>query len=79
MSVLFYKFVNNKRSCKSGIGPIKENDGIITNDDHEQSEIFNTYYSSVWTDDNGILPDFPRPVAIDTDITDIVFTSSNVL
>ena len=53
--------------------------GTITNDDHEKSEIFNTYYSSVWTDDNGILPDFPRRVSNDTNIADIVFTSSNVL
>ena len=34
---------------------------------------------SVWTDDNGILPDFPCRVPIDTNIADIVFTSSNVL
>ena len=57
----------------------KNNDGTITNDHHEKSEIFNTYYSSVWTDDNGILPDFPRHVPNDTNIADIVFTSSNVL
>ena len=35
--------------------------------------------STVWTDDNGILPDFPRRVPNDTNIADIVFTSSNVL
>ena len=75
----FYKFANNKLSCTIGIGPIQNNDGTITNDDHEKSEMFNTYYSSVWTDDNGILPDFPRRVPNDTNIADIVFTSSNVL
>ena len=30
----------------------------------------------VFGDDNGILPDFPRRVPIDTNIADIVFTSS---
>ena len=53
-------------------------DMTITNDDHEKSNIFNTYYSSVWTDDNRILPDFPRRVPIDINIADIVFTSSTV-
>ena len=37
------------------------------------------YYSSIWTDDNDILPDFKHRVPIDTNIADIVFTSSNVL
>ena len=32
-----------------------------------------------WTDDNGILPDFPRRVSIDINIADIIFTSSNAL
>ena len=54
-------------------------DGTITNDHHEKSKIFNTYYSRVWTDDNGMLPDFPSRVPIDTNIADIVLTSSNGL
>ena len=72
----FYKFVNNKFSCKSGIGSIKGNYGTITNDDHENSDIFNMYHSSFWTDDSAILHNFLRYVSIDTNF---VFTSSNVL
>ena len=56
-----------------------KNDGTITNDYHEKCDIFNMYYSSVLTDDNGKLIHFPRRVPIDTNIVDIVFTSSNVL
>ena len=74
-NVGYYKFVNNKLSCTSGIGPIKKMYGAITLDDHEKYEIFNTYCSRVWTDDNGILLDFPRRVPVDTNIPDIAFKS----
>ena len=37
------------------------------------------WQTMTYRDDNGILPDFPRRVPIDTNIADIVFTSSNVL
>ena len=37
------------------------------------------HYSSDWTDDNDILPDFFNHVPIDTNIADIAFTSFNVL
>ena len=78
MSVIFTNLLITNLDVKSH-WPNKKNDETITNDYHEKHEIFNIYYSSVWTDDNGLLIHFPRRFPFDPNIADIVFTSSNVL
>ena len=55
----FYKFVNHKLSSRSGIAPLKNVHGTIIINDDEKANLLNTYFHSVFTVDNGILPNFP--------------------
>ena len=59
----FYRFVNRKLSCKSGIGPLKADSGKLV-DDTEKAEMLNSYFTGVLlsTVDDGILPHFARRV-----------------
>ena len=76
MSILFINLLIRNLDINVALAQIK-NDGTIAYDDHEISKIFNAYYISVWTDDSGISPDFPRRIPDYTNIIDIVFKSSN--
>jgi len=58
----FYRFVNRKLSCKSGIGPLKADSGKLVVDDTEKAEMLNNYFTGVSTVDDGILPHFARRV-----------------
>ena len=48
----FWKYVNNKLKRKTGIGPICRPDKSKTNNDREKADIFNTYFSSVFVNEN---------------------------
>ena len=52
----FYKFVNRKLSCKSGVGPLRSSDGSIVVSDVDKASLLNEYLASVCTIDNGIIP-----------------------
>lgn len=52
----FYKFVNSKTTCRSGISDIRCPDGSLTSDAQHKCEILNNYFSSVFTTDNGSSP-----------------------
>ena len=54
----FYTFVNNKMSCKSGIGPLRDNQGAIVTGDLQRANLLNDYFSSACSVDNGITPAF---------------------
>ena len=55
----FYRFVNGKLSCESGVGPLTADcDKLIL--DTEKAERLNSYFMSVITADDGNLPDFGR-------------------
>ena len=43
----FYKFVNWRLSCKSGIGALRDNIGRLITDDNQRADMLNTYFSSV--------------------------------
>jgi len=58
----FYRFVNRKLSCKSGIGLLKADSGKLVVDDTEKAEMLNNYFTGVSTVDDGILPHFARRV-----------------
>ena len=67
---MFYKYVNSKMACKSGIGSLKAADGTLLTSDTAKAELLNEYFVSVCTTDNGTLPviDFgvPEEVQLDT-------------
>ena len=52
----FWKFVRSKTTTRTGIGYLKnENDNTVT-DDKDNAEIFNSYFSSVFTAQNINIP-----------------------
>jgi hypothetical protein len=67
----FYKFVNSRLSCKSGVGAIRANNGETVTNDKKKAEMLNDYFCSVGTQDNGILPDFPSVMPSD-DVLDTI-------
>lgn len=66
-----YRFVNKKTSCRSGIGSLRTaTAGKYATTDTEKANLLNEYFSSVCTEDNGIIPPFnvnlPAGIALDT-------------
>ena len=74
----FYKFVNGKLSNTSGIAPLLDSAGNLLMSDYDKSNLLNSYFQSVFTTDNGILPNFPSRFPPDTPsiINDIHITPS---
>lgn len=75
----FYKFLNNKLTCKSGVGPLRLDTGILATDDTIKATALNDYFCSVFTHDDGRLPVFPRRVANNVSIDTIDFSPSVIL
>jgi len=75
----FYRYVNGKLSCKSGVGPLKSGFNKIIVSDVEKAELLNNYFSSVFTIDDGVFPKFCRRVDNDTFISEINFFSAEIV
>ena len=72
----FWKYVKSKSHTRTGIGNIKDqNDNIVT-DDTDKAEIFNSYFSSVFTIENNEVPNFE--CRCDFQLCDIVITVDKV-
>ena len=54
----FYRYVNNKLSCRSGVGSLTNKKGDHVTTDADKANILNEYFGSVCTNDNGIIPPF---------------------
>ena len=48
----FYAYVRNKSKVKVTIGPLKDNYGNVVSDSKEMADMFNEYFSSVFTKEN---------------------------
>ena len=57
----FYKYINNKLNCKSGVAAIKLLDGSIASSDFDKSEILNNHFANSTRADDGHLPNFTPP------------------
>ena len=66
----FYSFVNDKLKEKATIPPLQTDNGTFSYD-YDKCNLFNDYFVSVFTIDNGSLPSFPRRV--DTSIASVNF------
>ena len=77
-----YKYVNSRIRTITGISHLVDNNGNLINDIDEKCAMLNTYFSSVFTDDNSQLPPFnvnlPPNVSI-SDINICTFDISSVL
>ena len=45
----FFRYINNKKHIRSGIGPLKDNAGTLVTDDQKMANLLNDYFSSVFT------------------------------
>lgn len=70
----FYRFVNKKLSCKSGVGPLRVDANTIVTDDVSKATALNNYFCSVFTADDGTLPTFPKRVPDGVSFNKIDFT-----
>ena len=55
----FYKYARSKTKTKDTVGPLKDPDGRIINDDNKTATIFNEYFTSVFTQE--VLDNLPEP------------------
>jgi len=74
----FYRFVNNKLSCKRGLGALGDGNGGVIVSDAERADLLNDYFSSVCTTDNGAKHAVERLVPTGVDTESVEFTSGKV-
>ena len=56
---VFWRFINSKLKTRSGIADLKKDDGSKTTTDEEKAELLNSFFQSVFTEeDPGPLPEF---------------------
>ena len=75
----FYKFINNKLHNSSGIAPLYNDAGTLLTSDLEKANLLNSYFKSVFIQDDGILPNFPSrfpPTTTPIEINDIKLSPS---
>ena len=48
----FYAYIGNKRSNRTGVGPLQDDHGNVETDDAVQAEMFNKYFASVFEKEN---------------------------
>ena len=77
----FYKFVNSKSCCRSGVGTLKGPDGKVAVSDQEKADLLNSYFGSVCTVDDGSRPhvNVEPCMSANSNISNVVFTETNVL
>ena len=74
----FYRYANNKLSCKTGIGAIRDSSDTLVPDPFNQANCFNDFFGSVFVVDNGIMPHVKRRCPDDVSISNIEFTTAGV-
>ena len=56
----FYKYVNSQRVCREGVAPLVDVHGDFAVTASQKAEALNSQFSSVFTMDDGNLPDFSQ-------------------
>jgi len=74
----FYRYINKKLSSKTGVGVLKDASGNLLQDDADKAARLNDYFSSVFTDDNEVMPDINRRVPETTELNDVNFSQDAV-
>ena len=76
----FYNYVNRKLSYKGGVGPLKDDEGVNTDDSQSKASILNEYFSTVFSRDNGQMPTTAISRCADADkLQSMYFTRDMVL
>jgi len=66
----FYRFVNNKMTCKSGVGALRDNDNKLVVDDKQKADLLNNFSASIGSEDDG------NDIALDREVPDNVCLES---
>ena len=74
----FYKFVNNKLNNHCGIAPLSDASNNFIFSDIEKANLLNDYFQSVFTQDDGSLPRFPKRTHSPDSICDVNITPTIV-
>ena len=72
-----FKFVNNKLNDHRGIAPSSDSSNNFIFSDIEKANLLNDYFRSVFTQDDGSLPQFPKR-SHSSDICDIDITPTSI-
>ena len=62
-----YNYVNRKLSCKGGVGLLKDDKGVITDNSQLIASILNEYFNTLFSRDNGQMPITAISRCADTD------------
>ena len=82
----FYSYVRSKTKTKERVGPLLNNDGIVTNNKKEMSGLLNEFFASVFTkEDKRNIPELilreedNQPIRVESNYSDIEITEEGVL
>ena len=75
----FFRFINQKRVVTSTIGPLTDETGDFTRDEHQMSNILNKFFASVFTTEDTNVIHVPPAVATDNILSSINVTEDDVL
>ena len=75
----FYKYVNKKLNGSNGIAPLKDYGGHLIQSDGAKAMLLNDYFSSVFTQDNGVIDTERLPPQIHSAMSCVFFTPHMVL
>jgi len=76
----FYRYVNKRLGTSSGVGPLRSTStGIIFTDESAKAGMLNDYFSSIFVDDDGKLPEFVRRVPDSTCMDSFDVTPDRIL
>jgi len=75
----FYRFVNAKSSCRSGVGSLVGPDGEVAVTDKDKAELLNSFFSSVCTVDNGSTPPATSAITQGNHVSSVLFDDFKVL
>ena len=75
----FYRFVNNKLTCKTGIGALYDTDGNLVTDDEQKANLLNNFFASVCTVDDGNHVAVDREVPEEVVLDDVDFSAEAIL
>ena len=75
----FYSFINSKLQNHSTTPSMKDQNGNIITSAKEKANVFNNYFSTVFTKDDGLTPDIPQQADDNSFLSHINFSYANVL
>ena len=74
-----YRYAGRKLRSRENIPAVYNSNGNLTTESKDKADIFNEYFSSVFTPDDGREPHLPPKVPSESSIDSVSFTFDNVV